>query len=182
MMKTPACRRSRSLKDQTIHQPAPPPKPSSTAPFGVRPAGSPSRPVGTGWSMGPHAGGSASGLEARGTACSQPAWSDALWFAPHGVNGIRPPDRVAVERLSSEGSGDLATLNARRPGLEVEDEVGLAVVVDVLEVPLLVCRFRTLGAEADARGVDGGGVEGVGGQDGDPDNPVVLGPNPTSVL
>jgi hypothetical protein len=72
---------------------------------------------------------------------------------------------VAVNRLSGQRGRGLPALNTGGLGLEVEHEIGLAVVIHILDVSLLVRLLRALGAEADAQGINGGGIEGVGGQD-----------------
>jgi hypothetical protein len=96
-----------------------------------------------------------------------------LFLAPYRLDRIRPLEGVTVLRLPSEGRRGVAALNARGLGLEMEDQVGLAVVVHVPHMAFAVY-LCPVGAEADGQRIDGGGIEGIGGQDGDLDGAVAL--------
>lgn len=98
-----------------------------------------------------------------------------LWFAPYRLDGICPLDEIAVERRSCQGGRGIATFDTGGPSLEVEHEIGIPIVIDILDVPCVVSLLRALGAEANSQRIDGSGIKAVCGQDSHRDHPVALG-------
>jgi hypothetical protein len=95
-------------------------------------------------------------------------------FTPHRADGINPPNGLPTKGLSSEGRRGISTLNGRGLGVEVEDHVGVPISIYILQGRLDGSQLGAGCTKEHSARVYGGGVEGVGRQDGHRDYPFAL--------
>ena len=75
-----------------------------------------------------------------------------LSLAPYRPDDICPLDEIAVERRSRQRCRGIATFDTGGPSLEVENEIGIPIVIDVLDVPCVVSLLRPLGPKRTVKG------------------------------
>jgi hypothetical protein len=65
-------------------------------------------------------------------------------------------------------------LNAGVLGVEMKDEVKPPVLISILDMASPMSFYRPIGAKFNGQGVDGGGVKGIGSENGDRDDAASL--------
>ena len=115
------------------------------------------------------------GITSRGGDSTRPAFPPlALPLLRH--DPVAALDRVPRKSLPGEAGPRVAPVDSRLPDLVVEHEIRSVVAVHVLDMASPVCLGAVALArmvvvpEADALGIDQGGIEGRGAQDGDGDD------------
>src|ERR671915_1446111 len=93
-------------------------------------------------------------------------------FTPHCLDGIGPFDCLPAQGLTCKGGGSISTLDACVLGIELKDEIGVSISIDILQGRLHRSSLSTGCAKEDCIWVYGGGIKGASRQDGHRDHPL----------
>src|SRR5262249_53831703 len=110
-------------------------------------------------------------VTAREPFSDQQGWDSVVPRVPRPASdrrdGVGAFHGLPAERLPGQNGGGISTLNSRGAGLEAEDQVEVAVLVEVSEGRAHRDGLGASPAEPHGRRIHGGGVERVGRQNGD---------------